>query len=701
MQKKSISGKFKPETVNLDERTVEVSFTTGEGGRRIDWHQGIEYIEELAVDAIAVRTGRLDKGLSVLDSHNVYNGIDDVFGITEDYRFENGELLGTVRFAEDELSDARFKKIASGILRHVSLGYKVHKYLKSRGEDDKLPTYLATDWEPTELSFVPVSFETTNGVRAGQRENEPTYMVEIEETNMNKQQLARLAFLQGSATRTAEEEIELTNLIALRDSTVAAPAASATPNAQTVRIEVAPAAPTAPAAPAAVNREDETPPVINRDEIETETRKALGIMVTACDNVGLNRSFADKAFADGKNVDQFRELLIAEMANADSEYIVNNHGVELNSDNRSDAKQVEIEAATNALMVRSGNDDGIEINDTIRKYVGLPLLQMGQMFAGDSGQRNLIGASPLKLATRALHTGSDFPLILENVMNKSLNIGYVETPQTFRDLGRKTTHNDFRERHTYTLGDAPNLLPLGELGEYKAGTFSEGKEKYGLATYARKIGFSRQMLINDDMGALDRMPMMFGAAASRLESNIIWGLLLGYDFFTNTANPTLMNDGNELFSVAHGNLLEAGSAMSETALSALRLLGRKQKTLDGNFMNIAFNELVIPEDLETTAEKLLQNNFVAAKSADTNSFINKLKFRIEPRLAAVSTSAYLAFTSNKTIDTFEYAYLAGEEQMMVEVVNSHDADGMEVKVRHDFGGGVNDSKGMARATGAA
>jgi hypothetical protein len=687
MNKKTLSGSFRPETVDLDARTVEVVFTTGEGGRRYDLYEGIEYIEELDVTTQSIRTARLNKGLSVIDSHNTYGGIDNVFGITEGYRIEQNQLIGTVRFADDELSDSRFRKIASGILRHVSLGYKVHKYFKSRGADDKLDTYRAVDWEPTELSFVPVSFETTNGVRAEQRVNEPTYRVEIEDLKMNKEQLARLALLQGSANRSADENLELETLLALQLRTANPPA----PVAPTIT-------PPAPVAPTLVRIEPQLDETAIRTAARTEAVADVARIFSSCSSAGLDVRFAETRIAAGDDIHQFRENAIAELGNIDSDFIVRNYGIDLHSDNRSDARTNEINAAVTAILHRS-DGERVQLTDGARKYHAISLLDIGRMFAGKSGQQIALGSSPMQVAARAFHSTSDFPLILENVMNKNLAVGYVETPQTFRDLGRRTTHNDFRERHTYRIGDAPDLLPLGEHGEYQVGTFSEGKEKYGLGTFARKIGFTRKMLINDDMGALDRMPLMFGAAGSRLESNIVWGLLLGWDFFTNTSAPTIMYDGKTLFHADHGNLLTTGSAMSETALTALRLLGRKQKTLDGNYLNIAFNEIVAPEDLETTCEKLLQNSFIAAKSVDTNSFINKLKFRIEPRLAAVSTSAYMSFTSNKTVDTFEYAYLAGEEQMMVEVVNSTDVDGMQVKVRHDFGAGVNDVKGMGYATG--
>jgi hypothetical protein len=66
---------FRPSTVNIEERTVEIVFTTGEAGQRYDYWDDVAFLEELEVTDKAVRSARLDKGLSIIDSHNRYAGI--------------------------------------------------------------------------------------------------------------------------------------------------------------------------------------------------------------------------------------------------------------------------------------------------------------------------------------------------------------------------------------------------------------------------------------------------------------------------------------------------------------------------------------------------------------------------------------------------------------------------------------------------
>jgi hypothetical protein len=369
---------------------------------------------------------------------------------------------------------------------------------------------------------------------------------------------------------------------------------------------------------------------------------------------------------------------------------------ELRSDGRRDQTETLVRGAEEAIAVRA-RVNGATMTDAAREFTGMTLYDIGRELLVARGI-NVRGMSREKIAARAMHSTSDFPLILENVMNKNLLDSYRETPRTFQSLGQRSTVNDFREKHLYRLGDAPSLKPLGENGEYKAGTFSEAKESYAIDTFARKIAFTRKMLINDDMSALDRVPRMFGPAGARLENDIVWGLLLNYDFINNKAADHKMADNKALFDAAHGNLLTgAGSALSKDALTALRKLGRKQKTLDGQFMNVEYNAIAAPEDLETTLEDLLLPRIVAAKVED-QAPRQKMDIIVEPRLAVVSQTAWYAFS--RMMDTFEYAYLSGEEEMYTEVVTSTDVDGLEVKVRKDFGAGLVDWRGMAKAVGA-
>ena len=112
-------GELVPESVDLEARSIEVVFTTGEAGKRYHWDIG-EYIEELDITEKSIRTARLDKGLSVCDNHDTFKGVSGVYGISKPtigdikhYTIANGELRGVVVFSDDPESNNVWLKSAT------------------------------------------------------------------------------------------------------------------------------------------------------------------------------------------------------------------------------------------------------------------------------------------------------------------------------------------------------------------------------------------------------------------------------------------------------------------------------------------------------------------------------------------------------------------------------------------------------------
>ena len=66
----------------------------------------------------------------------------------------------------------------------------------------------------------------------------------------------------------------------------------------------------------------------------------------------------------------------------------------------------------------------------------------------------------------------------------------------------------------------------------------------------------------------------------------------------------------------------------------------------------------------------------------------------------ISATAWYAFASVNQIDTFEYAFLQGEEELNIETRTGFDVDGFEVRARTDVGGGWVDRRGAFKSAGA-
>ncbi len=160
---------FQPSTVNAEKRTIEVTWSTGAAVKRFDWESYQVVNEELSLKSGACRLDRLNNGAPFLNTHNRYD-LEDVLGVIEKAWIDSAGRA-TVRFHDDSTDkeptcEPIWRKIVAGIVRNVSVGYLVHQYRDVTKKGDALRTLLAIDWEPTELSAVPVGADAGAGFRS-------------------------------------------------------------------------------------------------------------------------------------------------------------------------------------------------------------------------------------------------------------------------------------------------------------------------------------------------------------------------------------------------------------------------------------------------------------------------------------------------------------------------------------------------------
>ena len=201
-----------------------------------------------------------------------------------------------------------------------------------------------------------------------------------------------------------------------------------------------------------------------------------------------------------------------------------------------------------------------QLTPAAREWRGLSLIEMARSFLEAEGIR-VRGMGRDEIATRALHTTSDFPQILASVTNRTLRAAYEAAPRSYQIVARRTSVADFKNVQRLQLGEAPQLEKVNEAGEFKRGTIGEAKESYRVETYGKVVGITRQVLINDDLDAFTRVPALFGTAAATLESDVVWGIF--------TANAA-MADGKTLFHAGHGNLAGTGTALDVVNLAKAR-----------------------------------------------------------------------------------------------------------------------------------
>jgi hypothetical protein len=86
-------------------------FSSGARVHRPSWYGSGTY-EELSMDAGAVRMDRLKSGAPMLAQHQ--RGVDNVIGVVESARLENGKGYATVRFAKAEDDPRRRSDLPQG-----------------------------------------------------------------------------------------------------------------------------------------------------------------------------------------------------------------------------------------------------------------------------------------------------------------------------------------------------------------------------------------------------------------------------------------------------------------------------------------------------------------------------------------------------------------------------------------------------------
>ena len=197
----SVRAVVSPNSVNVEARTVDLIFSTGAAVDRMDYWSGKRYREVLSMDPKAVRLERLNAGAPLLDSHSSYS-LTDILGtvVPGTARIEKGKGLVTVRFSKRDAVEPIWQDVRDGIISNVSVGYRVHKFEEDSSKDNKVPTRTATDWEPFEVSMVPMPADAGAKVRNGDKsDTNPCVIVTHDHADEDRMRRFRLAAAQTRA----------------------------------------------------------------------------------------------------------------------------------------------------------------------------------------------------------------------------------------------------------------------------------------------------------------------------------------------------------------------------------------------------------------------------------------------------------------------------------------------------------------------
>ncbi len=648
------TAEVRASSVDEDERTVEVTWTTGAGVPRRMPGLG-RVIEELEVSTSAIRLDRLNNGAPFLNTHADWS-LDDVLGVVERAWIEGEEGRALIRFSDREDVEPIWRDVKAGIIRNISVGYRTHRYevIEEEGEPTRV---IARDWEPTEISAVPIGADDQAGFRA--------------DNNENACQLTRATPDQSDKeTPMAEEDIK--------------PGVDPKDDAPESRK----ADPTPAPAPELEKKVDVA-------EVRSAERKRITEITTVGRKLKIEQSVIDAAIERGDSIDTARAAFIDAMADDDDEPGEIRGNITINRDENETRRNL----IENAIEVRL--NPAAEMLEGAGQFRSMSLLRIGEELLSARGQsvrgmpRDEMAA---KMLERGYHGTSDFTLILQNVASKRLRAAYEAAPQTFDPIVRRTTVSDFKPVNVLTLSDFPAFEAMTENAEYKYGTMGEGRETYALASYGRGISFTRRMIINDDLNAFDRITQAIGTSAANLESDTVWGLV--------TSNPALAS-GTAVFHADHGNLATAGG-ITVNNIGAGRTLMRNQRSLapdastEGTLLNLQPAFLAVPGELETVARQHINATSIVTDVTKQNVYANTMGLIVEPRLASNGGSVddWYLFASPSQVDIIEFAELEGQSGVFIDQMVDFDTDGIKIKARREFAAAWIDYRGAMKNPGS-
>ena len=660
MPRLSLRASFEPSTVNTEKRTVDLVWTTGARVLRGFWEQ---YWEELSLDPKHVRMERLNNGAPLLNTHDRYS-LGSVLGVVESAKLEAKRGIATVRFpkAEDDpAADAIFRKVVDGIIRNVSVGYQIHKMEKVESEKGKAPVYRAVDWEPHEISIVPIGADAGAGVRSDSVTTNPC--VFIEERAMDPE----------------------------------------TPNPTTITI-------TAPATTAAQVTDQQRAAQLERERV-------LGIQ-----RVGrtLNRPQAEIDAAvnnPATTLDAFRAAAVEALATAapDAGGVLAFDRTDPRIQVGADARDKYMRCAEAHILIRAGVADLVVEHAKKRGETlvldpgecrGMTLVDLARDFLERDGVKTrgldrleLVGRAFMHRSSGGMQATGDFPVLLENTLHKTLLASYATTPDTWRTVCKIGTVTDFRPHPRYRQGSFGPLETVNEGGEFKNAAIPDGeKQTISAGTKGRIIALTRQSIINDDMGAFNDVAVRLGRAAA---------LTIELDFYTallsNSGNGPTMGDGNPLFHATHGNI-GTGAAISVASIDADRvLMGSQQDPAKNEYLELRPAILLLPIGLGGQARVINQAQYDVDKVANArNQEPNKVVglYRNIVDTARLTGTTRYSFADPNIAPVFEVVFLNGQQSPFMEMQQGWRVDGTEWKIRLDFGVGATDFRGVVRNAGA-
>jgi len=453
------------------------------------------------------------------------------------------------------------------------------------------------------------------------------------------------------------------------------------------------------------NQGDDDPLVAYRETIGIEAKRVADIHAKNAEYGGEHHEIVAKAIGEGWDVSQAEvEMLRASRPKAPAGHV--------HTPDRS-AKVIEA-AACHALglnVEKDFDEKTLEAADReFRHEIGIQeMLTIAARANGWSGTafrsgdlKTILGYAFPPVHAAAAQTGFSLSGILGNTANKSILESFNFVESTWRDISAVSSVTNFHTQTRYRLTGNATYEKLAPDGQIRHGTLDETSYTISADTYAKMYVFDRKDIINDDLGALDRVARRLGRGAALKINNIFWTAFL---------------DDSSFFAAGNSNLV-TGSTYALTAADPIASLAQAELTFlnqtdpDSDPIGVEPRILLVPNALWAYARELMESTTITTGGASSKTKqgtrniysgayrVVKSSYLGNSGYTGYSTTAWYLLADPADLAVIEVAFLNGRQAPVIE---SSDADfdvlGIKIRGYHDFGVSKQEYRGGVKLTG--
>jgi len=289
------------------------------------------------------------------------------------------------------------------------------------------------------------------------------------------------------------------------------------------------------------------------------------------------------------------------------------------------------------------------------------------------GERVSSRLEAVRMVTGGAHTSSDFALITADALSNVVARQFAQRVPDLARASREIPRDTYHQGRSLTLSASGMPQEIAEGGEIQFVTMDQKGELLPVPRdHGAGFNLTNTAIVNDPTG-------LMGQASERMVRGAVERLrrVLLEPLEANSGAGQTMADGQPMFDVLRGNTTASGAALDVDTLSEARIALRKARGLQGELYAIEPWALVVPAELETTAQQVVAE-IQATKFSDANPFSGKLEIIVEPGLQ--DEDAWYLIGDPAVHDGLAHAFLTGQSAPRVESRPAWETLGMQYRL---------------------